>query len=155
MWASRETVFRSTDDWKDATILTEAAICEAVLGLDVGQFSHWACRVSRRGEVLGSGPVNNTERDRLASYRGIAPRNRQPGGSISSVSSSHRGNKRLKSPLILSCNSLCRSKGRFGDHYRSCRNRGMCHKEALKAFARKRLKVIYAIMGGDTVPYSA
>ena len=34
--------------------------------------------------------------DRLASYCGLAPRNRQSGTSISSVSASRQGNKRLK-----------------------------------------------------------
>lgn len=90
----------------------------------------------------------------LASYCGIAPRNRQSGTSISSVSASRQGNKRLKNLLIFSCNSLARSKNRFGDYYRRCRDRGMCHGEALKAVARKRIKVIYAIMR-DKVPYSA
>lgn len=94
------------------------------------------------------------DHDHLASYRGIAPRNRRSGKSISSVSSSRQGNKRLKNLLVFSCNSLSRSKGRFGDYYRCCRDRGMCHGEALKAVARKRLKVIYAIMR-DKVPYSA
>ena len=94
------------------------------------------------------------DHDHLASYCGIAPRNRQSGKSISSASSSRQGSKRLKNLLIFSCNSLSRSKGRFGDYYRSCRERGMCHGEALKAVARKRLKVIYAIMR-DKVPYSA
>lgn len=56
--------------------------------------------------------------------------------------------------LIFSCNSLVRSENRFGEYYRACRGRGMCHGEALKAVARKRLKVIYAIMR-DKVPYSA
>ena len=63
MWVSREAAFRSIADWKDATMLSEAATCNAVIGLDVGKFSHWACHVSRRGEVLGSGPVANTEHD--------------------------------------------------------------------------------------------
>lgn len=90
----------------------------------------------------------------LASYCGIAPRNRQSGTSISSVSASRQGNKRLKNLLIFSCNSLARSKSRFGDYYRRCRDRGMCHGEALKAVARKRIKVIYAIMR-DKVPYAA
>ena len=76
----------------------------------------------------------------------MAPRNRQSGTSISSVTASRQGNKRLKNLLIFSCNSLVRSKGRFGEYYRSCRARGMCHGEALKAVARKRLKVIYAVM---------
>ncbi len=90
----------------------------------------------------------------LASYCGIAPRNRRSGTSISSVSASRQGNKRLKNLLIFSCNSLARSKSRFGDYYRRCRDRGMCHGEALKAVARKRIKVIYAIMR-DKVPYAA
>lgn len=90
----------------------------------------------------------------LASYCGIAPRNRQSGKSISSVSASRQGNKRLKNLLIFSCNSLIRSKSQFGEYYRSCRERGMNHGSAIKAVARKRIKVIYAIMR-DKVPYSA
>lgn len=92
--------------------------------------------------------------DRLASYCGLAPRNRQSGTSISSVTASRQGNKRLKNLLIFSCNSLTRSRGRFGEYYRRCRGRGMCHAQALKATARKRLKVIYAVMR-DRVPYTA
>jgi len=106
---------------------------ELVIGIDIGDF-----------------PDHN----HLASYCGIAPRNRRSGTSISSVSASRQGNKRLKNLLIFSCNSLARSKSRFGDYYRRCRERGMCHGEALKAVARKRVKVIYAIMR-DKVPYSA
>ena len=103
-----------------------------------------------RAEHAGDFP----DHDRLASYCGIAPRNRRSGKSISSASSSRQGSKRLKNPLIFSCNSPSRSKSRFGDYYRSCRERGMCHGEALKAVARERLKVICAIMRGK-VPYSA
>ena len=40
------------------------------------------------------------------------------------------------------------------DYLRKCRARGMRHKCALKATARKRMKVIYAVMR-DGVPYSA
>lgn len=106
---------------------------ELVIGIDIGEFP---------------------DHDHLASYCGIAPRNRQSGTSVMSVSASRQGNKRLKNLLIFSCNSLVRSNNRFGDYYRKCRDRGMCHGEALKAVARKRLKVIYAIMR-DKVPYSA
>lgn len=92
--------------------------------------------------------------DRLASYCGLAPRNRQSGTSISSVAASRQGNKRLKNLLIFSCNCLTRTEGRWGDYYARCRERGMPHGKALKALARKRLKVIYAIMR-DRVPYAA
>ncbi|MDY5661353.1 MAG: transposase, partial [Coriobacteriales bacterium] len=94
------------------------------------------------------------DRDHPASCCGIAPGNRQSGTSVSSVCASRQGNKRLKNLLIFSCNSLVKSRNRFGDYYRRCRERGMCHGEALKATARKRLKVIYAIMR-DKVPYAA
>ena len=106
---------------------------ELVIAIDVGEFP---------------------DHDHLASHCGIAPRNRRSGSSISSVSASRQGNKRLKNLLIFSCNSLCRSGSRFGEYYRRCRERGMCHGEALKATARKRMKVIYAIMR-DRVPYAA
>ena len=92
--------------------------------------------------------------DRLASYCGLAPRNRQSGTSVSSVSASRQGNKRLKNLLIFSCSCLARTDGRWGEYYARCRDRGMPHGKALKAIARKRLKVIYAVMR-DKVPYVA
>ena len=92
--------------------------------------------------------------DRLASRCGPAPRNRRSGTSVSSVSASRQGNKRLKNLLVFSCNCLARSRNRWGDHYARCRDRGMPHGKALKAVARKRLKVIYAVMR-DKVPYAA
>ena len=92
--------------------------------------------------------------DKLASYCGLAPRNRRSGTSISSVSASRQGNKRLKNLLVFSCNRLARSHGRWGDYYAECRGRGMPHGKAIKALARKRLKVIYAVMR-DKTTYSA
>ena len=84
--------------------------------------------------------------DRLASYCGLAPRNRRSGTSIPSVSASRQGNKRLKNLLVFSSNRLARSRNRWGDYYARCRDRGMPHGKALKAVARKRLKVIYVLM---------
>ena len=92
------------------------------------------------------------DHDHLASYCGLAPRNRQSGTSLNSVSSSRQGNKQLKNVLIFSCNSLLRSKGYFREYYDSCRFRGKTHKAAVRATARKRMKVIYAVMR-DRVPY--
>lgn len=92
------------------------------------------------------------DHDHLASYCGIAPRVRSSGTSVRSVRASKRGDARLKSLLIFSCNSLVRSSGRYGEYYRACRARGMGHGRALKAVARKRLRAIYAVMR-DRVPY--
>lgn len=65
-----------------------------------------------------------------------------------------RGNKRLKNLLTFSSNCLARSRSRWGEYYARCHDRAMPHGKALKAVARKRLEVIYAIMG-DKVPYAA
>lgn len=92
--------------------------------------------------------------DELASYCGVAPSDRRSGSSIRSTSPQHGGNRRLKNLLIFSCNSLIGTDNRFGRYYGECRARGMRHGKALKAVARKRLKVIYAIMR-DAVPYAA
>lgn len=90
--------------------------------------------------------------DKLASFTGLAPSNRQSGSSLDSTSSSKAGNKELKNLLIFSCNSLVGTKGEFGRYYDACRARGMRHNKALKAVARKRLKVIFAVMR-DARPY--
>ena len=84
--------------------------------------------------------------DELASYCGVAPANRQSGSRLDSVSPSRGGNKALKNLLIFSCNSLVGTGNRFGRYYEECRARGMRHNKALKAVARKRIKVIYSIM---------
>lgn len=216
---------RSNDYRKDTTVKAPSTRPAAVLGLDVGKSSHWACLIDRDGDVLASAPVRNREaeldalfasapagtlvvvdqfrnigslavrraraaglgvaylpglaasraagqfgprtaaqlavsvdigrfpdHDHLASYCGIAPRVRSSGTSVRSVRASRRGDARLKSLLIFSCNSLVRSSGRYGEYYRACRTRGMGHGRALKAVARKRIRAIYAVMR-DRVPY--
>lgn len=90
--------------------------------------------------------------DELAAYAGLAPCNRRSGTSLNSSSPSRGGNRTLKNLLIYSCTSLVGTKGRYGAYYDACRARGMRHNKALKAVARKRLKVIYAVMR-DGEPY--
>lgn len=90
--------------------------------------------------------------DKLASFAGLAPRNSQSGTSINSASASRAGNRELKNLLIFSCNSLVGTDNEFGRYYKACRERGMRHNKALKAVARKRLKVIFAVMR-DVRPY--
>ena len=89
---------------------------------------------------------------KLAAYCGLAPADHDSGSSIRSQRDAHGGNKALKNLLIFSCNSLVGTKNRFGRYYDACVARGMRHNKALKAVARKRLRVIYAVMR-DRVPY--
>lgn len=90
--------------------------------------------------------------DKLASFTGLAPSNKQSGTSINSSTASKSGNKELKNLLIFTCNSLIGTDNEFGQYYKICRERGMKHNMALKAVARKRLKVIFAVMR-DARPY--
>ena len=76
------------------------------------------------------------------------------GTSLNSVSSSRQGNKQLKNLLVFSCSCLARGQGYYREYYERCRDRGMPYKAAIKAVARKRLKVIYAVMR-DVRPYVA
>ena len=92
--------------------------------------------------------------DELASHCGAAPADSRSGTSVRSTSPQRGGNKQLKNLLIFSCNSLIGTQDRFGRRCDECRARGMRHDKALKAVARKRLKVIYAVMR-DAVPYAA
>ena len=131
-------------------------------GRPVGPAVAGAARRVRRGVGIGPrtaarlavsvGIGRFPDHDHLASYCGIAPRVRSSGTSVRSVRASRRGDAKLKSLLIFSCNSLVRSSGRYGEYYRACRARGMGHGRALKAVARKRLRAIYAVMR-DRVPY--
>lgn len=43
----------------------------AVLGLDVGKSSHWACLIDRDGEVLSSAPVRNREAELDALFASV------------------------------------------------------------------------------------
>ena len=228
---------RSNDYRKDTTVKAPSTRPAAVLGLDVGKSSHWACLIDRDGEVLSSAPVRNREAEldalfasapagtlvvvdqfrnigslavrraraaglgvaylpglaasraaglfageaktderdaaviartalgvpdslsgvpgrgeALEAARALSSQRDHSGTSVRSVRASRRGDARLKSLLIFSCNSLVRSSGRYGEYYRACRARGMGHGRALKAVARKRLRAIYAVMR-DRVPY--
>ena len=49
---------RSNDYRKDTTVKAPSTRPAAVLGLDVGKSSHWACLIDRDGEVLASVSVN-------------------------------------------------------------------------------------------------
>ncbi len=104
--------------------------------------------------VLSINTADFKDHNALASYTGLAPKNRQSGTSISSVSSSRQGNRQLKNLLIFSCVSLIGGSSCYAKYYDACRARGMKHSQALKAVARKRLKVIFAVMR-DARPYVA
>lgn len=95
--------------------------------------------------------------DQLASLCGLAPANSSSGTSIDHVSAPRSGNKELKNLLIFTVNSLIGTDNYFGRYYDkvfegSKGDRRLRRKRAMKAVARKRLKVVFAVMR-DLVPY--
>lgn len=54
-------------------MVPEASSCTAVLGLDVGKFSHWACCATRLGEVTLNRPVGNAEKELDALFSQVGP----------------------------------------------------------------------------------
>ena len=144
---------------EDTALIAElAALVEAEVGAD----ETYRCLLTVPGvgprtaaQLVLSVDISDFEdHDHLASYCGLVPRNRQSGTSPDSVSSSRRGNKQLKNLLTFSCSCLARGSGYYREYYERCRDRGMPYKAAMKAVARKRLKVIYAVMR-DVRPYVA
>ena len=105
-------------------------------------------------QLVASVNIENFEsHDKLASYCGLTPATQQSGKSINYDRPHKGGNKTLKNLLMFSCNSLARSKSPLGAYFRKRLER-MDYKHALKAVARKRIKVIFAVMR-DGVPYAA
>ncbi|MBQ9000697.1 MAG: IS110 family transposase [Eggerthellaceae bacterium] len=97
--------------------------------------------------------------DQLASFCGLAPADSKSGTSVEYNTTSRRGNKELKNLMIFTVNSLIGTDGYFGRYYdavleRSSGDAKLKRKRALKAVARKRLKIIFAVMR-DLVPYDA
>ena len=95
--------------------------------------------------------------DQLASLCGLAPQNSSSGTSIDHATAQRSGNKELKNLLIFTVNSLAGTDNYFGRYYvrvleGSKGDARLRRKRALKAVARKRLKVIFAVMR-DLVPY--
>lgn len=113
---------------------------EIVIGLDVGKSSHWVCAATRDGEVLAA------QRDFLT-CESTRSKNRLHSILLESC-------PEFESPVDLSDAAELRLMAALDGPWSAALARGARRGKALKAVARKRLKVIYAVMR-DKVPYVA
>lgn len=90
----------------------------------------------------------------LASYAGIAPKTHQSGTSIKGESAARMGNRALKNALFLSAFASLRSDAVSREHYDRKRAEGKKHNAAVICLARRRLKIMYAMVR-DLKPYRA
>jgi len=89
---------------------------------------------------------------KLASYAGIAPRTHQSGTSIKGESKGRAGNRALKNALYLSAFASIRSDALAREYYDKKRAENKKHKAAIMCLARRRLKIMYAMVR-DQKPY--
>ncbi|MCL2655488.1 MAG: IS110 family transposase [Coriobacteriia bacterium] len=89
---------------------------------------------------------------KLASYAGIAPKTHQSGTSIKGESAGRSGNKALKNALFLSAFASLRTDLLSREYYDKKRAEGKKHNAAVICLARRRLKIMFAIVR-DQRPY--
>jgi len=90
--------------------------------------------------------------EKLASYAGLAAKTTQSGTSIKSETAARAGNRALKNALFLSAFASLQHDPAARAFYDAKRAAGKKHNTTIIALARKRLKIMYAIMR-DNTPY--
>jgi len=92
------------------------------------------------------------DQEKLASYAGIAAHTQQSGTSIKGETAPRAGNKTLKNALFMSAFAAITWDPKGRAFYQAKIAAGKHHNTAVIALARKRLKIMYAIMR-DNTPY--
>jgi len=123
-------------------------VCEALLTMP-GVGVRTACAL-----VCHVDPDMFDSADALCSYAGLAPVTWQSGTSIKGERASRGGNKALKGALRQSALAAIRVDPRSRGRYDRKRSEGKGHRAALIGLARKRLKVMFAMMRSRE-PYRA
>ena len=86
----------------------------------------------------------------LASYAGVAPVRETSGTSVDKKKKRMGGNRRLKNAMIRSAQCALQVDERAVTYYEKKRAEGKGHKQALRALARRRIDVIYALLSNGT-----
>jgi transposase len=87
---------------------------------------------------------------KLAAYAGLAPRVRQSGRSLNSVTRPRGGNRRLKNAVIRSSECSVMLGGPARDYYDRKRAEGKSHRQAIRSLARRRIDLVYALLRDGT-----
>ena len=95
--------------------------------------------------------VLHPDASHLASYGGVAPAKRESGTTMSKTRGRRGGNRRLKNALIQSAQrALCCDEGARAYYDRKRGEGGKGHRQALRALARRRVDLIYALLSNGT-----
>lgn len=86
----------------------------------------------------------------LASYGGVAPAKEESGTSVKKVKKRKGGNRRLKNAFIQSAQRAAESDPVASEYYDRKRAEGKKHRQAIRALARRRVDLIYAMLSDGT-----
>lgn len=89
--------------------------------------------------------------DHLAAYAGVAPVREESGTSVRRTKKRKGGNRRLKNAVIQSAQRARLSDPICGKYYERKRAEGKGHRQAIRALARRRVELIYAILRDGTL----
>lgn len=87
----------------------------------------------------------------LAAYSGVAPKVRRSSRSVNSTKARRSGNKALKNAVMQSAQVAITRDGPERDYYDKKRAEGKRHRQALRALARRRVGLIYAMLSDGTL----
>ncbi len=125
-----------------ADAVPETAILKSIPG--IGRV-HGATIAAEIGDISRFPDANH-----LASYGGIAPVKEESGTSVKKNKRRKSGNRRLKNALIQSAQMAIRFDPRCKAYYNRKRAEGLKRKQALRALARRRVDLIYALLANGT-----
>ncbi len=125
-----------------ADAMPETAILKSVPG--IGRV-HGATIAAEIGDI-GRFP----DASHLASYGGIAPVREESGTSVKKSKKRKGGNRRLKNALLQSAQKAMQHDPRCKAYYDRKRAEGLKHGQALRALARRRVDLIYALLANGT-----
>lgn len=125
-----------------ADAMPETAILKSVPG--IGRV-HGATIAAEIGDI-GRFP----DASHLASYGGIAPVREESGTSVKKNKKRKGGNRRLKNALLQSAQKAMQYDPRCKAYYDRKRAEGLKHRQALRALARRRVDLIYALLANGT-----
>ena len=148
---------------KGAAQIIELVTDEAELNAELERLSESIPEVAILRSIPGVGPVYGAtiaaevadvsrfgDAAHLASYAGVAPVRETSGTSVDKKKRRKGGNRRLKNAVVRSAQCAVQTDERAAAYYEKKRAEGKGHKQALRALARRRVDVIYALLSNGT-----
>lgn len=132
----------------------EAAIAERSAGIPATAMLRSMPGIGEGNAAIVASQIGDVSRfrsaDALASYAGLAPRKRQSSKGLNKTTARKGGNRTLKNAIVQSVQIALTWEGPEKERYWKERAEGKKHKQAIRALARRRVGVIYAMLSSGS-----